>query len=100
MLDAFRVEFHGRVEELNLGFFAEQIIPNLEEAARDYIFIVRDAAAQVNAVFTQLFTIMGVYPVIYASLLFPAGRSGNKVALGPLALSEIPCLSPTCFAIR
>lgn len=44
-----------------------------------YIYSLIPADLQVNAVFTQLFTIMGVYPVIYASLLLPAGRSGNKV---------------------
>jgi hypothetical protein len=33
---------------------------------------------QVNTVFTQLFNIMGVYPALYAALLVPAGRSGNK----------------------
>ena len=37
--------------------------------------------AQINSVFTQLFFIMGVYPMVYALLLIPAGRSGNKVCL-------------------
>jgi len=30
-------------------------------------------------VFTALFNIMGVYPAVYAALLVPAARSGNKV---------------------
>lgn len=43
---------------------------------------------QLNAVFTQLFTIMGVYPVIYASLLLPAGRSGNKIPAWPFVTAS------------
>ena len=45
---------------------------------------------QINAVFTQLFFVMGLWPCIYAALLIPSARSGNKVTglLGtPLLLS-------------
>ena len=33
----------------------------------------------INAVFTQLFFVMGIWPMIYTALLIPAGKSGNKV---------------------
>lgn len=33
---------------------------------------------QLNVVFTQLFFIMGIWPAIYAALLIPSARSGNK----------------------
>jgi hypothetical protein len=35
---------------------------------------------QINAVFTQLFFIMGLWPCIYAALLIPSARSGNSVS--------------------
>jgi hypothetical protein len=35
----------------------------------------------VNAVFTQLFNIMGVWPAIYTSILVPSAKSGNKVSV-------------------
>ena len=31
----------------------------------------------VNAVFFSLFNVMGVWPMVYASLLFPTGRSAR-----------------------
>eukprot|EP00877_Chromochloris_zofingiensis_P013454 jgi/Chrzof1/8362/Cz03g07180.t1 len=37
---------------------------------------------QVNAVFTALFNIMGIYPLIFAALLIPAARS-NKLPAWP-----------------
>lgn len=52
---------------------------------RDQIFIQRIIGIGekdgfiVNPVFVSLFSIMGIYPAIYASLLVPAGRSENKV---------------------
>ena len=35
----------------------------------------------VNAVFTRLCWLMGVWPAVYASLLLPSAKSGNKVLL-------------------
>jgi hypothetical protein len=35
---------------------------------------------QINAVFTQLFLIMGLWPCIYAALLIPSARSGNSAS--------------------
>ena len=33
----------------------------------------------VNTVFTRLCWLMGVWPAVYASLLLPSAKSGNKV---------------------
>jgi RsiW-degrading membrane proteinase PrsW (M82 family) len=42
----------------------------------------------VNQVFVSLFSLMGIYPALYACLLVPAGRSENKVPAWPfVALS-------------
>lgn len=38
---------------------------------------------QVNSVFTTIFYIMGIYPLIYTALLLPAGKSGNNVPAWP-----------------
>ena len=37
----------------------------------------------VNSVVAQLFFLMGVWPTLYAALLIPAGRSGNKACCAP-----------------
>ncbi|EFJ48269.1 hypothetical protein VOLCADRAFT_60480, partial [Volvox carteri f. nagariensis] len=56
---------------------------------RDQIFLERilgigeNDGFIVNPVFVSLFSIMGIYPAIYASLLVPAGRSENKVPAWP-----------------
>ncbi len=42
-----------------------------------------DSVFRVNEIFTKLFYVMGIYPVIYTALLFPAGRSGNNVPTWP-----------------
>ena len=34
---------------------------------------------KINTVFTQLFFIMGIWPGVYACLLLPSAKSGNKV---------------------
>ena len=52
---------------------------------RDQYFILKqvglgpDDGFQLNTVWVQLFNAMGIWPAIYASLLIPSGRSGNKV---------------------
>lgn len=48
-----------------------------------------DDGVQINAVFTQLFFMMGLWPAIYAALLIPSARSGNKACL--------PCMHPTQY---
>ena len=47
----------------------------------------------INAVFTQLFNIMGVWPAIYTAILVPSAKSGNKVR----AAASLP---PVRFACR
>jgi hypothetical protein len=37
----------------------------------------------INTVFTQLFFIMGVWPLVYSALLIPAGKSSNGVKAWP-----------------
>ncbi|KAK9800341.1 hypothetical protein WJX73_006000 [Symbiochloris irregularis] len=56
---------------------------------RDQYFILKqvglgpDDGFHVNTVWVQLFNAMGLWPAIYASLLIPSGRSGNKVPAWP-----------------
>ena len=38
-----------------------------------------DDGVKVNTVFTRLCWLMGVWPAVYASLLLPTAKSGNKV---------------------
>lgn len=61
---------------------------------RDQIFLEKlvglgsNEGIEVNRVFFALFNLMGVYPAIYAAVLNPSAKSGNKVPLAPfLALS-------------
>lgn len=42
-----------------------------------------DEPFKVNVVFKYLFYIMGVWPLVYTALLFPAGRSGNGAPAWP-----------------
>ena len=44
---------------------------------------------QLNIVFTQLFFIMGIWPAIYAALLIPSARSGNKARTSDRALHPV-----------
>lgn len=38
-----------------------------------------DGPSKVNAIFTGLFFTLGIFPAVYAALLIPSARSGNKV---------------------
>lgn len=73
--------------------YALLLSPN-QTPYRDMYFLEKlsglgvDDGVQVNAVFTQLFFMMGVWPAIYAALLVPSARSGNKIPAWPfVALS-------------
>lgn len=44
--------------------------------------------AQLNVVLQQLFLIMGVWPLIYTSLLIPSGKSGNGVPAWPFVTAS------------
>ena len=44
-----------------------------------------DDGVAVNIVFTRLCWLMGVWPAVYASLLLPTAKSGNKVNTRPHA---------------
>ena len=44
---------------------------------------VDEDGVSINRVFFALFNVMGLWPVVYASLLLPTGRSGNKVPAWP-----------------
>lgn len=50
--------------------------------------IAEPGGPEINAVFTALFNIMGIWPAIYTALLVPSGKSGNKVGLHDLALDN------------
>lgn len=52
---------------------------------------------QINAVFTQLFFIMGIWPAIYAALLIPSARSGNKVPAMQAVCAELFSLKEQAF---
>lgn len=47
------------------------------------LFLGVDDGVKINAVFTQLWNMMGLWPAIYSALLVPSGRSGNKVPAWP-----------------
>ncbi|KAK9918857.1 hypothetical protein WJX75_007539 [Coccomyxa subellipsoidea] len=73
--------------------YALLLSPN-QTPYRDMYFLEKltglgvDDGVQINAVFTQLFFMMGLWPAIYAALLIPSARSGNKIPAWPfVALS-------------
>ena len=53
---------------------------------RDMYFLMKltglgeNDGVQVNAVFTAICLMMGVWPCIYSALLIPSARSGNKAS--------------------
>ncbi|GLC40154.1 hypothetical protein PLESTB_000791900 [Pleodorina starrii] len=73
---------------IGLSVYGFLLSPN-QTPYRDQIFIERiigigeQDGFVVNPVFVSLFSIMGIYPAIYAALLVPAGRSENKVPAWP-----------------
>lgn len=74
---------------------------------RDQIFLkllvgLRDPGEQfvVNQVYASLFNIMGIWPIIYACLIIPSGRSANKASMvgGMRTLYSYACLCQACVA--
>lgn len=70
-----------------LAGYAFFISPN-QTPLRDQYFIekfvgITSDSVPINQVFTQLFYIMGVWPLIYTALLIPAGKSKNGVPAWP-----------------
>lgn len=47
-----------------------------------------DDGVAVNTVFTRLCWMMGVWPAVYAALLLPSAKSGNKVRLFTLPADD------------
>lgn len=70
-----------------LAAYAFLLSPN-QTPLRDSYFIEKfvglaNDEVPLNAVFTQLFYVMGVWPLIYTALLVPAGKSANGVPAWP-----------------
>eukprot|EP00798_Chlamydomonas_sp_ICE-L_P016492 gene16492-22718_t len=61
---------------------------------RDEVFIKllvgldKDTTFAVNQIFVSVFNIMGIYPILYAGLLIPSGRSANKVPAWPFVATS------------
>lgn len=91
---------HGRHKKRSVAAgYAFFLSPN-QTPYRDMYFLEKlsglgvNDGVQINAVFTQLFFVMGLWPCIYAALLIPSARSGNKVIglLGiPIRSACMPC---------
>ncbi|KAK9825828.1 hypothetical protein WJX81_000622 [Elliptochloris bilobata] len=67
--------------------YAILLSPN-QTPLRDQYFLQKlvglgSDSVPVNAVFSQIFNIMGVWPAIYAAILVPSAKSGNKVPAWP-----------------
>ena len=53
----------------------------------------------INAVFTQLFFIMGIWPALYAALLIPSARSATKAGRAPpFSFPPHACSLASCAA--
>ena len=72
---------HHLSDSADYGFV---LSPN-QTPYRDMYFLEKllglgvDDGVKVNTVFTRLCWLMGVWPAVYASLLLPTAKSGNKV---------------------
>ena len=51
-----------------------------------------DDGVAVNTVFTRLCWLMGVWPAVYASLLLPTAKSGNKVCAACILHCTLQCI--------
>ena len=80
--------------------YALLLSPN-QTPYRDMYFLEKltglgvEDGVQINAVFTQLFFMMGLWPAIYAALLVPSARSGNKVRIPCMCFGN--CCPSTCL---
>ena len=92
---------HGRHKRRSVAAgYAFFVSPN-QTPYRDMYFLEKlsglgvNDGVQINAVFTQLFFVMGLWPCIYAALLIPSARSGNKVTVAclgtPFCSACMPC---------
>jgi hypothetical protein len=75
-----------------LGAYAFALAPN-QTPMRDQYFLEKllnltTDPVRLNAVFTQLFFAMGVWPLVYTALLIPAARSANKVPAWPFVFGS------------
>lgn len=67
--------------------YAFLLAPN-QTPLRDQYFLEKflnltDDGIPLNAIFSQLFYIMGIWPIIYTALLIPAAKSKNRVPAWP-----------------
>lgn len=73
------------VEVCYAAGYAFFLSPN-QTPYRDMYFLMKltglgeNDGVQVNAVFTAICLMMGVWPCIYSALLIPSARSGNKAS--------------------
>ncbi|KAI7835501.1 hypothetical protein COHA_010596, partial [Chlorella ohadii] len=71
-----------------LAAYAFLVAPN-QTPLRDAYFLEKlvglgvDDGVTINAIVTNLFLVMGVWPLIYTSLLIPSGKSDNGVPAWP-----------------
>eukprot|EP00887_Chlorella_sp_A99_P005755 scaffold1.g5755.t1 len=76
-----------------LAVYAFLLAPN-QTPLRDQYFLEKlvglgaNDGVAINAVFTQLFFIMGVWPLVYTGLLIPAGRSRTGVPAWPFVIAS------------
>jgi len=64
-------------------FWAPNQTPLRDQYFLEKFLNLTNDGVSMNAVFTQLFYIMGVWPLIYTALLVPAGKSRNGVPAWP-----------------
>ncbi|KAL3149212.1 hypothetical protein ABBQ32_002038 [Trebouxia sp. C0010 RCD-2024] len=76
-----------------LAYYAFVLSPN-QTPYRDMYLLEKlsglgaDDGVAVNTVFTRLCWLMGVWPAVYASLLLPSAKSGNKVPAWPFVIAS------------
>lgn len=76
-----------------LAYYGFVLSPN-QTPYRDMYFLEKllglgvDDGVKVNTVFTRLCWLMGVWPAVYASLLLPTAKSGNKVPAWPFVVGS------------
>lgn len=77
-----------------LLYYVFVLAPN-QTPLRDSYFIEKlsglgvDDGVLVNVIFTQVWNMMGLWVLIFAALLFPSGRSGNRVPAWPFFTASI-----------
>lgn len=74
--------------------YAALVAPNFtpqldEEMLKTLLRLGDNPEMSINRVFTALFFVMGTWPGIYAALLVPTGRSGNRVPAWPFLTGSV-----------